>query len=175
MSGAHVSPESVMRPIPDPTGPGQESVWDYPRPPIVERAGRHLVVRHRGVTIAETRSAVRTLETSHPPVYYFPPDDVALDRLRPAAHRTLCEWKGEASYLDVHVAEETIVDAAWVYHAPEPEFAILTDHVAFYPHLFDTCLVDGERAKAQPSGFYGGWVTRDVTGPFKGGPGSVSW
>lgn len=164
-----------MRPTPDPTGPGQESVWDYPRPPIVAATTRHLVVRHRGIVIAETRAALRTLETSHPPTYYFPPADVAVERLHPAAHRTVCEWKGEASYFEVNVASETIVDAAWSYLSPEAPFAMLKGRFAFHPHLFDTCLVDGERAMAQPGGFYGGWVTRDVTGPFKGGPGTRDW
>ncbi|HTG39362.1 DUF427 domain-containing protein [Sphingomonas sp.] len=164
-----------MRPDPDPVGPGQESVWTYPRPAIAEATTRHLVVRHRGVTIADTRAAVRTLETGHPPSYYFPPADVAMALLRPTAHRSLCEWKGQARYFDVHVGGETIAEAAWSYGDPTPGFASLRGHVAFYPHLFDTCLVDGERAQAQPGGFYGGWVTSDLAGPFKGGPGSRFW
>lgn len=164
-----------MRPVPDPPAPGQESVWDYPRPAIAEPTARHLVVRHRGVTIAETRSGVRTLETSHPPTYYFPRADVAMDLLRPTAHRSLCEWKGQARYFDVHVAGETIAEAAWSYPEPTRAFAVIAGHLAFYPHLFDTCMVDGERAEPQPGGFYGGWVTRDLAGPFKGGPGSRFW
>ncbi len=164
-----------MRPDPDPVGPGQESVWDYPRPAIAEATTRHLVVRHRGITIADTRRGVRTLETSHPPSYYFPPADVTMDMLHPTPHRSLCEWKGQARYFDVHVGGEAIVEAAWAYPDPTPAFSCLLGYVAFYPHLFDTCLVDGERAQPQPGGFYGGWVTSDLAGPFKGGPGSHFW
>ncbi|MEZ0496976.1 DUF427 domain-containing protein [Sphingomonas sp. IW22] len=164
-----------MRPDPDPVGPGQESVWAYPRPAFAEATTRHLVVRHRGITIADTRRGVRTLETSHPPSYYFPPADVAMDMLHPTPHRSLCEWKGQARYFDVHVGGEAIVEAAWAYPDPTPAFACLRGYVAFYPHLFDTCLVDGERAQPQPGGFYGGWVTSDLAGPFKGGPGSRFW
>lgn len=164
-----------MRPVPDPIGPGQESVWDYPRPAIAEPTGRHLVVRHRGVTIADTRRGVRTLETSHPPTYYFPAEDVATDLLTPTAQRSLCEWKGQARYFDVRVGGETIAAAVWSYADPTRPFASIAGHFAFYPHLFDTCLVDGERAMPQPGGFYGGWVTSDLAGPFKGGPGSRFW
>ncbi|WP_315762700.1 DUF427 domain-containing protein [Sphingomonas sp. Y38-1Y] len=164
-----------MRPTPVPVGPGQESVWTYPRPAIAEPTMRHLVVRHRGVTIAETRAGIRTLETSHPPSYYFPRGDVATALLRPATHRSLCEWKGQARYFDVHVEGEAIVEGAWSYAQPTRAFAMLAGHIAFYPHLFDTCLVDGKRAVAQPGGFYGGWVTADLAGPFKGGPGTQFW
>lgn len=166
---------AAMRPTPDPVRPGQESVWDYPRPAIAQPTRRHLIVRHRGVTIAETWDGVRTLETSHPPSYYFPPDDVDLDLMRLSTHRSVCEWKGRARYFDVHVGGEVIPDAAWSYPDPTPDFASLKKYFAFYPHLFDTCRVDGERALAQPGGFYGGWVTSDLAGPFKGGPGSTFW
>lgn len=164
-----------MRPVPDPPLPGQESVWAYPRPAIAEPTPRHLIVRHRGVTIADTRRGIRTLETSHPPSYYFPAADVATDLLTPTAHRSLCEWKGQARYFDIRVGDETIAEGAWSYPAPTPAFAAIAGHFAFYPHLFDTCLVDGERATPQPGGFYGGWVTADLAGPFKGGPGSRFW
>ncbi|PCD04400.1 hypothetical protein COC42_09045 [Sphingomonas spermidinifaciens] len=164
-----------MKPIPDKALPGQESVWDYPRPAIAEPTPRHLIVRHRGVTIADTRRGIRTLETSHPPSYYFPPEDVATDLFIPTPHRSLCEWKGQARYFNIRVGDETIGEGAWSYPAPTPAFASIAGHFAFYPHLFDTCLVDGERAVAQPGGFYGGWVTADLAGPFKGGPGSRFW
>ncbi|UZK70867.1 DUF427 domain-containing protein [Sphingomonas sp. S1-29] len=162
-------------PTPDPVAPGQESVWAYPRPAIAEPTARHLEVRHRGITVADTRAGFRTLETSHPPTYYFPPADVAMALLRPNGRRSLCEWKGRAIYYDAIVAGEVIADAAWAYPAPTPAFAAMRDHVAFYPALFDTCLVDGERAVAQPGGFYGGWITQDLAGPFKGIPGSRFW
>jgi uncharacterized protein (DUF427 family) len=156
-------------------GPGQESVWDYPRPAVAEPTARHLLIRHRGIVVAETRRGVRTLETSHPPTYYFPPEDVASDLLRPSARRSLCEWKGTARYFDVVIGDERLADAAWAYPAPTPAFAMIRDHLAFYPAVFDVCLVDGERAVPQPGGFYGGWITADLAGPFKGVPGSRFW
>jgi uncharacterized protein (DUF427 family) len=164
-----------MRPVPDPAGPGQESVWDYPRPAIAAPTTRHLLIRHRGVTIADTRAGVRTLETSHPPTYYFPPEDVAMALLRSTAQRSLCEWKGQARYYDIEVAGERIPGAAWSYPAPTPAFASIRDHLAFYPQFFDECRVDGEVVTAQPGGFYGGWITSDLAGPFKGVPGSRFW
>lgn len=159
----------------DPVGPGQESVWEYPRPAIAERTGRHLLIRHRGVVVAETRRGVRTLETSHPPTYYFPPEDVARDRLVPSSRRSLCEWKGTARYFDVVIGDELLADAAWCYPAPTAEFALIRDFLAFYPAPFEACLVDGERVVPQPGGFYGGWVTADLAGPFKGVAGSRFW
>jgi uncharacterized protein (DUF427 family) len=159
----------------DPAGPGQESVWSYPRPAVAEPSGRHLQIVHRGVVIADTRRGVRTLETSHPPSYYFPPDDIAPSVLRPSRRRSFCEWKGEARYFDVIVNGDTLCDVAWSYPAPTPAFACLRDHVAFYVAPFDACLVDGERATPQPGQFYGGWVTADIVGPFKGIPGSTFW
>jgi uncharacterized protein (DUF427 family) len=160
--------------IPDPTGPGQESVWDYPRPAVAEPCALHLRIVHRGETVADTRRAMRTLETSHPPTYYFPPGDVAAT-LRPTARRTLCEWKGWAEYFDVVAGGETLADAAWRYPKPTPGFAALAGFVAFYPALFERCTVDGETARAQEGGFYGGWITSHVVGPFKGAPGSLGW
>ena len=160
---------------PDPTGPGQESVWGYPRPAIAERSPRRLRIVHRGVVVAETSRGVRTLETSHPPTYYFPPEDVAGARLHPNPARSLCEWKGQARYHDVEVAGERLVGAAWSYPDPTPAFALLRDHLAFYPARFEACFVDEERVLAQPGGFYGGWITSDLAGPFKGVPGSRLW
>jgi uncharacterized protein (DUF427 family) len=152
-------------------GPGQESVWDYPRPPAIEATTRHLRVELAGVTIADTTRAHRVLETSQPPAYYFPPDDVRMDLLRPSTSRTFCEWKGQAVYFSAQDAD----DIAWSYPQPLPRFAAITDHLAFYPQRVDACWVDDERVQANAGGFYGGWITADVVGPFKGGPGSAGW
>lgn len=156
-------------------GPGQESVWSFPRPAIAQPCLRHLQVVHGGTTIASTGRGVRTLETSHPPTYYFPADDVLAGVLVPSGHRSLCEWKGQAVYFDVLVGGERKPNAAWSYPAPTPGFASIAGHVAFYAAPFERCLVDGEAATPQPGGFYGGWVSSHVTGPFKGIPGSRLW
>ena len=166
---------SFFRPKPLSPGPGQESVWDYPRPAIGERTNRLLRVEFAGEVIAETRNGVRTLETSHPPTYYFPPEDVKREHLHPTGDRSLCEWKGQAHYFDVVVSDRTAPQASWFYPNPTQPFQLLSGHFAFYPALMDACFVDGERVEPQPGGFYGGWVTRDLTGPFKGGPGSMGW
>lgn len=160
---------------PDPVAPGQESVWRYPRPPIAEPAGRHIRIAHHGVEIADTRDAIRTLETSHPPTYYLPPDDIAMDHLRASSRRSFCEWKGEAVYWDLVLADQVLTDIAWSYPDPMPDFASLRDHLAFYAAPLECCTVDGEQVAPQPGGFYGGWITRDVAGPFKGVPGSRFW
>ncbi len=160
---------------PDPVLPGQESVWGYPRPAIAEPTSRLLTVRHGDLTIAETRHGIRTLETSHPPSYYFPPDDVGMHHLRRSARRSFCEWKGDAIYYDVVVEGETFSDVAWSYPDPSTSFAGLRDHIAFYAAPFDGCFVDGARVTPQPGGFYGGWITSHVAGPFKGIPGSRFW
>lgn len=164
-----------MRPKPDPTLSGQESVWDYPRPAVAEPCERRIVIEHRGVTLVDTCQAVRTLETSHPPSYYIPPEDVDMTALERSAASSFCEWKGSASYFDVVVGADRFANAAWSYARPTPAFAALKDHVAFYAWPFDRCLVDGEQASPQPGGFYGGWITSHVAGPFKGGPGSRFW
>ena len=130
---------------------------------------------HRGVTVADTTAAYRTLETSHPPTYYLPPTDVARDLLRPNARRSLCEWKGQARYFDVVIGDEVLAAAAWSYSDPTPAFAAIADYLAFYPEPFDQCLVDGEQITPQPGGFYGGWISQYEAGPFKGFPGSRFW
>ncbi len=158
-----------------PVGSGQESVWDYPRPPRLERTARHLQIVFDGIPIADTRQAYRVLETSHPPVYYIPMADIRGEYLSRVARRSFCEWKGEATYFDVVVGCRRAASAAWAYLAPTSAFASLREHVAFYPAPMDACLVDGERAIPQPGGFYGGWITRDIVGPFKGEPGSQGW
>jgi uncharacterized protein (DUF427 family) len=150
-------------------GPGQESVWDYPRPPRIEATSKHILVNFHGVTIAESSRALRVLETSHPPVHYLPPEDVRLEFCAPGSGHTVCEWKGRASYYTITAGDTSAPDAAWYYHRPTPAFAALKDHVAFYPAKMDACYVDGERVQAQPGNFYGGWITRDIVGPFKEG------
>ncbi len=164
-----------MRPRPDPIGPGQESVWDYPRPPIARVTAAHIVIVHAGVTIADTRAAVRTLETSHPPTYYIPRSDIRAGALARGEGSSFCEWKGQAIYWDVVVGDATLPAVGWSYPAPSPGFEILADHVAFYAAPFERCTVDGETVVPQPGGFYGGWITSAVAGPFKGVPGSRFW
>ena len=156
-------------------GPGQESVWDYPRPPGVEPTSKRVRVVFNGVVVADTVNAKRVLETSHPPVYYIPPDDIRMEHLSPAPGSSLCEWKGRARYYTVEVGERRAERAAWSYPEPRPEFESIRDHVAFYAGPMDACYVDDERVRPQPGGFYGGWITDDVVGPFKGGPGTVGW
>jgi uncharacterized protein (DUF427 family) len=136
---------------------------------------RHLEIVHRGVTIAETRRGLRTLETSHPPTYYFPPDDVSAAVLPGDRENSFCEWKGYAQSLDVIVGRERLVAAAWTYPAPTAPFEPLQGYIAFYAAPFDACFVDGETVTPQPDGFYGGWITSDLAGPFKGIAGSRFW
>jgi uncharacterized protein (DUF427 family) len=164
-----------MRPRPDPAGPGQESVWAFPRPAIAERTGAHILIEHAGTIVADSRAAIRTLETSHPPSYYVPPADIAPGVLRRAAGTSLCEWKGAAVYWDVVIGDIVLPRVGWSYPDPSRAFALLRDHIAFYAGPFDRCSVDGETVTPQPGAFYGGWITSRVTGPFKGGPGSRGW
>jgi uncharacterized protein (DUF427 family) len=155
--------------------PGRESVWDYPRPPRLERTDRRIEVVFGGVTLARTVRARRVLETSHPPVYYVPPEDVRMEHLTPSDATSFCEWKGRALYYDVLTDEREERRAAWYYPDPTPPFRDLTGYVAFYPSRMDACRVDGEKVAAQPGDFYGGWITPDIVGPFKGGPGTWGW
>ncbi len=147
--------------------PGQESVWDYPRPPRLERTAKHIQVFFNGTAVADTRGAWRVLETSHPPVYYIPRRDITEGLLLPASGSSLCEWKGQASYYDVAVDGVVARAAAWSYRNPTKAFAPITDHVAFYAGRMSRCLVDGELVTPQPGDFYGGWITSDIVGPFK--------
>ena len=164
-----------MRPRPDRAAPGQESVWAFPRPAVAEPSAAHIVIEHRGTIIADTRASVRTLETSHPPSYYIPPADIAPQVLRRAASSSFCEWKGIAAYWDVVIGDAVLPRVGWSYPDPTPAFALLRDHVAFYAAPFHRCTVDGEVVIPQPGGFYGGWITGKVAGPFKGVPGSTWW
>lgn len=159
----------------DPVAPGQVSVWDFPRPAVAEPVGAHIVIEHHGIIVADTRCAVRTLETSHPPSYYIPKDDIATGILRQASGSSSCEWKGVATYWDVVVDGVALSRVGWSYPAPTTHFECLRDHIAFYAAPFDRCTVDGQTVIPQPGGFYGGWITADLAGPFKGGPGSMGW
>ncbi len=156
-------------------GPGQESVWDYPRPPRLEDVEKKVKVVFGGVTLAYTTRAKRVLETSHPPVYYVPPEDIRMEHLRPSEGTSYCEWKGRARYYDAVTEEREEPRAAWFYPNPTPSFASLRDYVAFYPSRMDGCWVGGEKVEAQEGDFYGGWITSDVVGPFKGAPGTRGW
>lgn len=155
--------------------PGQESVWDYPRPPRIEDTSKNIRVIFNGVVVAETYRAKRVLETSHPPVYYIPPEDIKMEYLVRASLTSFCEWKGRAAYYTLSVGDKQAENAAWYYPDPTPGFEAIKGHLAFYPHLMDACYVDGERVQAQAGGFYGGWITQDIVGPFKGEPGTWGW
>jgi uncharacterized protein (DUF427 family) len=167
--------------VPEAPGPGQESVWDYPRPPTVRPTAELVVVELGGTVVARTSRAVRVLETSHPPVYYLPFADVAEGALRPVpvdapGGTTWCEFKGRAVYYDVVGGDGRVQPrAAWRYPDPAPGYEALADRVALYPGRMDRCTVDGEPVRAQAGDFYGGWVTSRVVGPFKGAPGTSWW
>jgi uncharacterized protein (DUF427 family) len=166
----------MPRPQPIIPEPGQESVWDYPRPPRVEAVPELVRIVFAGQTIVNTARALRILETSHPPTYYVPINDIVTGALRPSGSRpTWCEWKGVAVNFSVYADGEEARDAAWGYPNPTEGYEAIADHVAFYCAQMDECWVGDELATPQPGGFYGGWVTSRVVGPFKGGPGSHGW
>lgn len=150
-------------------------MWDYPRPPRLEPVEEILRVEFGGRVIAETRHGLRLLETSHPPVYYFPPADVERQYLVPVAGRSFCEFKGYADYWALDVDGRHALEAAWSYARPTPEYAALAGHFAFYASRVDACWVGGDRARPQDGDFYGGWITPNIKGPFKGGPGTFGW
>lgn len=158
-----------------PVGPGQESVWDYPRPPRLERVSQTLRIIVGDQEIARTNAAYRVLETSHPPTYYLPPEDIDRSVLVAGRGRSFCEWKGEAEYWSARVGDRVIPNCGWSYPNPTGAFAAMKDHLAFYAAAMDACYVGDELARPQPGGFYGGWVTSQVVGPFKGGPGTEFW
>jgi uncharacterized protein (DUF427 family) len=155
--------------------PGQESVWDYPRPPRIEETSRRIVVEFDGIDLADSVRSKRVLETSHPPVYYIPREDIKMEFLKRTSRTSFCEWKGKAVYFTADVHGRVVENCAWSYPNPNPAYALLKDHLAFYAGLVDACWVDGERVTPQPGRFYGGWITADVAGPFKGEPGSEGW
>jgi uncharacterized protein (DUF427 family) len=158
--------------------PGQESVWDYPRPPRLEASAKTVRVLFGDHLIAESTAAYRVLETSHPPSWYIPRAEICFDLLSVSGKGSVCEWKGRATYWKVRLSTqkglEIADNAAWSYESPNPRFEAIKGYLAFYPNIF-ACFVDGERVRPQPGGFYGGWITHDVAGPFKGIPGSWGW
>ncbi len=157
---------------------GQESVWDYPRPPRVEPSTELVEVVLGGVVVARTSDAhpaLRVLETSHPPAYYLPSAAFTEGTLQPVAGSTYCEFKGHASYFDIVAGGQRAARAAWTYRTPSRGFESIADHVSVMPGSMDRCTVDGEVVQPQAGGFYGGWITARVVGPFKGGPGTFGW
>jgi uncharacterized protein (DUF427 family) len=162
-------------PFAEEPGPGQRSVWDFPRPPRIEEVGDRVVVEHAGVVIADTERAVRVLETASAPTYYIPPEDVRTELLGDTAAISVCEWKGTAVYHDLVLEGGEVPKAAWSYPNPNPAFDSIRNWLAFYASRLDICTVGDEEVRPQPGGFYGGWVTSDLVGPIKGEPGSSGW
>lgn len=165
----------MSRPRPIVPAPGQESVWDYPRPPALQQSAEPVEVWLGGVRVAASTRTLRVLETSHPPTYYLPVEDFVEGALRPLDGSSYCEWKGVAAYFDVVGGGEVAQRAAWTYPDPTPAFEALRDHVAVMPGAVQRCVVDGEVVTPQAGGFYGGWITSRVVGPFKGEPGTWGW
>jgi uncharacterized protein (DUF427 family) len=156
-------------------GPGQESVWDFPRPPRVEPVAERLRVVIGGEVVAETTRGLRVVETASPPSYYFPPEDVELDALDRSTHWSVCEWKGEAAYHSYARAGRRVENVAWSYERPNPGYEALAGHLAFYAGRVDEAWIGDERATPQAGEFYGGWISSRVVGPFKGDPGTRGW
>ncbi len=165
----------ISRPTPIPPQPGQESVWDYPRPPRLEPVAKKITIIFNGVTIAETDKAYRVLETSHPPGYYLPPVDIQMQYLQISPQSSFCEWKGRAIYYTLTVEEKQLVNVAWAYPEPTGNLAAIKDYLAFYAHPMEACYVGEDLVIPQPGNFYGGWITPDIVGPFKGVPNSWGW
>ncbi len=159
----------------EPHGKGEESVWDYPRPPRLEPSAKHVQVYFAGELVADSRRTLRILETSHPPTFYIPPEDVRTELLTQTAQKSFCEFKGGASYWTLKVGEQESENAAWSYPNPTKGFEAVKDYLTFYPSRVEACFVDRERVQAQAGDFYGGWITRDIKGPFKGEPGTWGW
>ena len=164
-----------MKPNPIPPQPGQESVWDYPRPAILQDTNKHIKVIFNGIVLAETTKAKRVLETSHPPSYYIPTEDIKTEYLIATSRKSVCEWKGRSEYYDISLGGKYVNNAAWRYIQPTPNFKSIQQYYSFYPILMDACYVNDELVKPQAGGFYGGWITADVVGPFKGEPGTNWW
>lgn len=153
-----------------------ERVWDYPRPPAVQASPRRVRLQFAGHMLADSERALRVLETSHPPTIYIPPQDIDMTLLTPSAGRgTWCEYKGAASYLDAVAGERRVAAVGWTYPEPTPGYEALRDHVAFYPGRVDAAWLGDEQVHAQEGDFYGGWITADLVGPFKGAPGTLGW
>ncbi len=159
----------------DKPGPGQESVWDYPRPPRVERVPQKIRVEFGGIVVADSDRALRVIETSSPPVYYLPPENVLVEYLEVNGQQTFCEWKGVARYFNIRVGERFAENASWSYPDPDAGYKAIRNHIAFYAGKMDACYVGEHQAIPQPGDFYGGWITPTIVGPFKGPPGTESW
>lgn len=172
-SGSKV--DAVPRPKRIEPAPGQESVWDYPRPPRVEPVNARVTIEFGGHLIADTSAALRVLETSHPPAYYLPPEAFVEGALEPVAGSSFCEFKGRAAYFDVVAGGHRAARAAWCYPSPSPGFASIAGYVSVYPGRMDRCIVNGETVIPQEGDFYGGWITANIVGPFKGGAGTWGW
>ena len=157
------------------TAQKQESVWDYPRPPLVEPTQRHIKVTFNGQVVAETTRGARVLETASPPTIYCPPEDVRMDLLQPAGHATVCEWKGTAEHFDLVVGDKVAQRAAWSYATPNPGYESIAGWISFYPGRVDEATMDDELVRPQAGGYYGGWITDNIVGPFKGDPGTDGW
>lgn len=155
--------------------PGQESVWDYPRPPRVEKVQERIRIVSNGITIVDTMNAYRVLETSHPPSYYIPPIDINMEYLIPNSRRSFCEFKGEAAYWSLDVEGSRTINVGWSYHDPNQGYRQIKDYIAFYASKVDEAYVGDERVQAQAGDFYGGWITSNIVGPFKGGAGTFGW
>jgi uncharacterized protein (DUF427 family) len=155
-------------------GPDEESVWDYPRPPLLVADAREVIVRVGEVVIARTTKSFRVLETSHPPTFYLPRADVDMSVVSAAGEGSFCEWKGACSYFDVEVGAARFARVAWSYEAPFDGARVIAGHLAFYAHQLE-CFVGGARVVPQPGGFYGGWITPELVGPFKGESGTSGW
>lgn len=156
-------------------GPKQESVWDYPRPPKLEDCSELIRVIFNDEEVARSDKTKRVLETSHPPVYYIPPENIKKEYLYPNSGTTYCEWKGEANYFDIAVGDKKASRAAWSYPNPTNGFKSIAGYVAFYAHKMDRCFVGDEEVEPQTGGFYGGWITSKIVGPYKGEPGTAGW
>jgi uncharacterized protein (DUF427 family) len=154
---------------------GQESVWDYPRPPHIEPSNNAIRILFGGEIIAQTKGAYRVLETSHPPVFYISPSDIKMEFLVESRKSSFCEWKGAARYYAIAVNNKRVENAAWYYPEPTPAFAPIRNFVAFYPSKMDACFVNDELVQSQKGDFYGGWITSEIVGPFKGGSGTAGW
>jgi uncharacterized protein (DUF427 family) len=171
----HSKPRNMLKPQRLEPKAGQESAWDYPRPPRLEKVGERLRVVFNGRMIADTRAGYRVLETSHPPVYYLPSRDSAMEFLQPESGHSWCEFKGQASYWSLNVNGRRSVKAAWSYPAPSHDFREIAGYLAFYASRVDECWVDDERVQPQVGDFYGGWITSRIVGPFKGAAGTSGW
>jgi len=148
--------------------PGQESVWDYPRPPKTEKTSKQIRIIYDGVLIAKSDRAVRVLQHGHPPVYYIPQEDIQMKFLIPSAKTSTCEFKGTASYYDIKSKTKENKNAAWTYPNPSPGYEMIRDYVAFYPKFMDACYVNNERVLPELDEYFGGWVTHEIVGPFEG-------